>query len=83
MIDIDNVMNDTAKVRDKMWALWDSMQKGKAKGAEVRNYIAVANVILNGHKVDIAAAHYIGSVPLVLPNPKDKNGKRETRRLTS
>lgn len=78
MIDITKVMEDTAEVRNRMWSLWDSMQKGKAKGAEVRNQIAVANVILNGHKVDIAAAHFMGSAPVVLSPPK-RNGQRAIR----
>ena len=80
MIDLKGVMDDTAEVRDRMWKLWDSMQKGKAKGAEVRNQIAVANVILNGHKVDIAAAHFIGNTPDALPIPKTKqiNGRAST-----
>lgn len=75
MIDITKVMDDTDEVRKRMWALWDNMGKGKAKGVEVRNQIAVANVILNGHKVDIAAAHFLGSTPVVL-SPSKRHSQR-------
>lgn len=77
MINITKVMEDTAEVRTRMWELWDSMQKGRAKGTEVKNQIAVANVILNGHKVDIAAAHFMGSNPVIQAAPR-LNGNRRS-----
>lgn len=72
MINIQTVLKETGEVRARMWALWDSMKKGEAKGIEVKNHIAIANVILNGHKVDIAAAHFLGNAAVVLP-PPEKN----------
>lgn len=85
MIDVNEVMNDTAKVRKNMWALWESMQKGNMKGREVKSEIATANVILSAHKVDIAAAHFAGSTAqVVVSTPKRKQiSNGHSRRIAS
>jgi hypothetical protein len=41
MIDLQDVMNESAEVRARTWKLWDRLQKAEAKGAEVRNQIAL------------------------------------------
>lgn len=83
MIDVEKIMKDTDKLRTRMWQLWDNVQSGKAKGPEVRDQISIANSILTGHKVDIAAANYIGSTPLMPPPQQIRQRKTTQRRITS
>jgi hypothetical protein len=81
MINLQELLIDTKKTRDRMWDLWDKFDVGKVKGPDARVKIGIARTILDGYKVQIAAAHLDSSTlePTVILQPK-RNGLRLSQR---